>query len=170
MSVLLETSAGEIVIDLKTDECPITCENFIKLCKIKYYNDNLFFNIQSNYIAQTGDPTGTGTGGNSIFGIINNSTIGFKNEINTNKKIFNKIGLVCMASKDNINKSQFFITLRDDDLDHLYGQYTVFGEVAEGMEVLAKLNALFCDEGRHSHSYYILVHNVSPHKHVHLTN
>jgi peptidyl-prolyl cis-trans isomerase-like 4 len=70
MAVLLDTSAGEIVIDLYTDEAPIATKNFLKLCKIKYYNNVLFYNIQQNFIAQTGDPTGTGTGGTSVILII----------------------------------------------------------------------------------------------------
>lgn len=44
MSVMLETSLGELVIDLETEKCPRTCENFLKLCKLKYYNLNAFFN------------------------------------------------------------------------------------------------------------------------------
>ena len=47
-----------MTVDLMTDSCPTTCLNFLKLCKIKYYNNCLFFNIQQNFIAQTGDPTG----------------------------------------------------------------------------------------------------------------
>lgn len=68
MSVLLETSVGDIVIDLYTDECPMTCRNFLKLCKAKYYNGVVFHNVQKDYIIQTGDPTGTGRGGESMFG------------------------------------------------------------------------------------------------------
>ena len=70
MSVLLETSAGEIVIDLYVELCPKITKNFLKLCKMKYYNECLFFNVQYNLIAQTGDPTGTGDGGNSFEGLI----------------------------------------------------------------------------------------------------
>lgn len=68
MSVILETSLGDITIDLYVKECPNTCKNFLKLCKIKYYNNCLFHNIQKDYIVQTGDPTGTGKGGESIYG------------------------------------------------------------------------------------------------------
>ena len=68
MSVILETSLGDITIDLFVKECPNTCKNFLKLCKIKYYNNCLFHNIQKDYIIQTGDPTGTGKGGESIYG------------------------------------------------------------------------------------------------------
>ena len=46
MSVLIETSVGNIVVDLFTDKCPVTAKNFLKLCKIKYYNGCLFFNVQ----------------------------------------------------------------------------------------------------------------------------
>lgn len=147
MSILLDTSAGEIVVDLLTEEAPIACKNFLKLCKIKYYNGCLVYNIQSNYILQTGDPTATGKGGLSIFGILENDpSICFKDEINRLRKI-NKLGLVCMAhQKENTNTSQFFITLRGEDMDHLNGKYTIFGEVAEGLDVLDKLNTLYCDE------------------------
>lgn len=70
MSVLLETSAGAIVVDLFVEDCPAACLNFLKLCKLKYYNNCLFYNVQHNYILQTGDPTGTGEGGQSVFGLI----------------------------------------------------------------------------------------------------
>lgn len=70
MSVLLETSVGDIIIDLYTDQCPNTCRNFLKLCKVKYYNGVVFHNVQKDYIIQTGDPTGTGRGGESMFGYV----------------------------------------------------------------------------------------------------
>ena len=60
MSVLISTSGGAITIDLLTEECPLASENFLKLCKSGYYNGCLFWNVQSNYLAQSGDPTGTG--------------------------------------------------------------------------------------------------------------
>lgn len=68
MSVLLETSLGDIVIDLYVKKCPKTCENFIKLCKTKYYNFCLFHNVQKGFMVQTGDPQGNGTGGESVWG------------------------------------------------------------------------------------------------------
>lgn len=152
MAVLLECSVGELVIDLLIEECPITTKNFLKLCKMKYYNGCLFYNVQQNYICQTGDPTGTGKGGKSIYGFLNgNQADAFEDEISKQKKM-NKVGLVCMAhdqTKENANQSQFFITLRGEDLDNLDGKYTIFGEIAEGLEVLQKLNELYCDgDGR----------------------
>jgi peptidyl-prolyl cis-trans isomerase-like 4 len=68
MSVILETSFGDIVIDLFVSDCPNTTKNFLKLCKIKYYNNCLFHNIQKDYLIQTGDPTNTGKGGESVYG------------------------------------------------------------------------------------------------------
>ena len=106
MAVLLETSKGDLVVDLFTDECPLATRNFLKLCKlavnsqilsspcffhkvaadkhefcqmpspvcfpcrIKYYNNALFHNVQPHFIAQTGDPTGTGKGGDSVYGCV----------------------------------------------------------------------------------------------------
>jgi len=94
MSILMVTSLGDMVIDLHTEKCPLTCKNFLKLCKsvfsiillsfsfffhiimyanivvvirIKYYNGCLFHTVQKDFTAQTGDPTGTGTAGDSIY-------------------------------------------------------------------------------------------------------
>ncbi|CAO3624799.1 unnamed protein product [Cunninghamella blakesleeana] len=154
MSVLLETSLGDIVIDLYTDECPKTSLNFLKLCKIKYYNFSPFHNIQKGFMAQTGNPTGKGDGGSSIFGILNGPEHRyFPAEIRPNLK-HQKRGTVSMAvsatSDDvelgaSVSGSQFFITL-GPDLDYLDGKYTVFGEIAEGFETLDKINASYCDE------------------------
>ena len=60
MSVLIETSLGDLVIDLFADRCPKTTLNFLKLCKLKYYNNCLFFDVQKDFLVQTGDPTHTG--------------------------------------------------------------------------------------------------------------
>ena len=57
MSVLLETSKGDLVIDLFLDEAPQACENFLKLCKIKYYNNCLFHSLQQNHTIECGDPS-----------------------------------------------------------------------------------------------------------------
>lgn len=148
MAVLLETSVGDIVIDLFTDDCPITAKNFLKLCKIKYYNGCLFFNLQPNFIIQSGDPTSTGKGGMSIYGkMYGEQATFFEDEIRKSIR-HNKIGLVSMANNgtENSNRSQFFITLRGEDMSHLDDKHTIFGEIAEGIEVLQQLNNLYCDE------------------------
>ena len=122
MSVLLNTSAGDIVIDLFTEDCPLATKNFLKLCKLKYYNGCLFYNVQPNLIVQTGDPTGTGKGGVSAYGLMyGEQATDFADELHKSRKL-DKVGLVCMAhfgGKENSNRSQFFITLRGEDLEHL---------------------------------------------------
>ncbi|KAJ7948975.1 Peptidyl-prolyl cis-trans isomerase [Quillaja saponaria] len=65
MSVLIVTSLGDNVVDLQTDKCPL--KNFLKLCKVKCYNGCLFHTVQKDFKTQTGDPTGTGTGGDLIY-------------------------------------------------------------------------------------------------------
>ena len=67
MSVVIETSVGDITIDLYVEERPKSCLNFLKLCKMKAFHFNLFHFVQRNFVIQTGDPTGTGRGGESIF-------------------------------------------------------------------------------------------------------
>ncbi|KAI0065808.1 cyclophilin-like protein [Artomyces pyxidatus] len=160
MSLLLETSLGDIVIDLEVDACPKTCENFLKLCKVYYYNLNAFFNVSKDFLAQAGDPTATGTGGESIWSLIasKQGTLGvpryFKPEILPRLKHTEK-GTVSMAVAPTIEGqpeggcgSQFFITLADG-IDYLDGKHAVFGHVVEGLDTLDKLNDVFVDqEGR----------------------
>jgi peptidyl-prolyl cis-trans isomerase-like 4 len=72
----------------------------------------------------------------------------FQDEIIQSRKI-NKAGLICMAHdsrKENANRSQFFITLRGEDMDYLEGRHTVFGEVAEGLDIILNMNNLYIDE------------------------
>ncbi|CAN0889371.1 Peptidyl-prolyl cis-trans isomerase CYP59 [Linum grandiflorum] len=70
MSVLIVTTLGDLVVDLFTEKCPVTCKNFLKLCKIKYYNGCLFHTVQKDFTAQTGDPTGIGSGGDSVYKLL----------------------------------------------------------------------------------------------------
>ncbi|PPR04654.1 hypothetical protein CVT24_011872 [Panaeolus cyanescens] len=157
MSVLFETSLGDIVIDLEVDNCPKTCENFLKLCKVYYYNLNAFFNVSKDFLAQAGDPTATGTGGESIWSYIasqSSSEISFPRyfppEILPKLK-HNRKGTVSMAVAPALEGqkggcgSQFFITLADN-IDYLDGKHAVFGHVVEGLETLDKLNEVFVDQ------------------------
>ncbi|KAK2971980.1 hypothetical protein RJ640_005000 [Escallonia rubra] len=146
MSVMIETSLGSVVVDLHTDLCPLTCKNFLKLCKIKYYNGCLFHTVQKDFTAQTGDPTGTGSGGDSVYKFLyGDQARFFGDEIHLDLK-HSKKGTVAMASAgENLNASQFYFTLRDD-LDYLDGKQTVFGEVAEGLETLDRINEAYVDE------------------------
>ncbi|XP_009106807.1 peptidyl-prolyl cis-trans isomerase CYP59 [Brassica rapa] len=145
MSVLIVTSLGDIVIDLHSSKCPLTCKNFLKLCKIKYYNGCLFHTVQKDFTAQTGDPTGTGLGGDSIYKFLYGEQARFfGDEIHLDLK-HSKTGTVAMASAgENLNASQFYFTLRDD-LDYLDGKHTVFGEIAEGLDTLTRINEAYVD-------------------------
>ena len=68
MKVILKTTVGEIEVELWSKECPKTCRNFVQLCMEGYYNGTIFHRILKDFIAQGGDPTGTGEGGDSIYG------------------------------------------------------------------------------------------------------
>ena len=172
MSVLLETSKGELVIDLFTEESPKASLNFLKLCKLKYYNDCKFFSVQRDFAVQSGDPSNTGEGGESIYGMLKtkdedgNEASGdeeeekkkkkerrfFADEITVDKEQnhrlkHDQIGTVSCANfgREDTNQSQFLITTRDSvpDLD---GKHTIFGRVMEGLDVLQRINEAYCDE------------------------
>ncbi len=66
--MIIKTTLGEIEIELWSKECPKTCRNFVQLCLEGYFDGNIFHRIVKDFIAQTGDPTGTGQGGESIYG------------------------------------------------------------------------------------------------------
>jgi len=149
MSVVIETTQGDLTVDLFLKDRPKTCMNFLKLCKIKAYNLNLFHTVQSDFIAQTGDPSGTGRGGESIFCQLYGEQAKYY-EAETMPRIkHTKQGLISMVNcGENVLGSQFFITL-GTNLDSLDGEHCVFGEVVEGEEVINKLNNTITDtEGR----------------------
>ncbi|XP_056437641.1 peptidyl-prolyl cis-trans isomerase-like 4 [Gadus chalcogrammus] len=146
MAVLLETTLGDIVIDLFTDERPKTSLNFLKLCKIKYYNYCLFHNVQRDFMVQTGDPTGSGRGGDSVFSKLYGDQARFFDVEKVPRIKHKKKGMVSMVNNgNNQHGSQFLITTADS-VDYLDGVHTVFGEVSEGLEVLAKINETFVDK------------------------
>ncbi|KAL3883550.1 hypothetical protein ACJMK2_029803 [Sinanodonta woodiana] len=160
MAVLLETSVGDITIDLYTEERPKCCQNFLKLCKVKYYNFSLFHSIQRNLVAQTGDPTGTGRGGASIFHqLYGDQARYFECEMTPRIK-HTKTGMVSMVNNgNNMHGSQFFITL-GENLDYLNGVHTVFGEVTEGHDVLKKINEAYCDKEHRPYQDIRIYHTI----------
>ncbi|CAD5111989.1 DgyrCDS1243 [Dimorphilus gyrociliatus] len=120
--VLLVTTAGDIDVELWSKECPKACRNFVQLCMEGYYNDTIFHRMVKDFIVQGGDPTGTGEGGDSIYGEP------FKDEFHTRLR-FVRRGLLAMANsgKDD-NGSQFFFTL--GEARELNNKHTIFGKVA----------------------------------------
>lgn len=161
MSVLLITSLGEIVIDLYVDDCPKACTNFIKLCKIKYYNNCLFYNVQKDYLAQSGDPTCKERESSSIYGIVNGeSQKYFEDEINPKFK-HNQIGVVATANPGpNMNTSSFYIQLTNKHLLSLNNKHTIFGKVEEGLDVLMKINNSYCDNDNRPYQNIRIRHTV----------
>ena len=135
--VVFETTQGKIVFALKPDIAPKACENFEALVKKGYYDGISFHRIIRGFMIQGGDPTGTGRGGESIYGKP------FEDEFKPNV-VFNKAGILAMANAGrNTNGSQFFVTTVPTP--HLNGRHTIFGEVVEGMDVVMKLEKVDTD-------------------------
>lgn len=132
--VVLETNLGNVEITLKNDIAPKTCENFIGLVNKQYYDGQIFHRIIKNFMIQGGDPTGTGTGGESIWGK------SFGDEFSPNAK-FDKPGLLAMANRGpNTNGSQFFITTATTPW--LNNKHTIFGEVTSGYDIVKKMESV----------------------------
>ncbi|XP_060934110.1 spliceosome-associated protein CWC27 homolog [Limanda limanda] len=119
--VLLKTSAGDIDIELWSKEAPKACRNFVQLCMEGYYDGTIFHRVVPDFIVQGGDPTGSGTGGESIYGRP------FRDEFHSRLRFIRR-GLVAMANAGpHDNGSQFFFTLgRADELNN---KHTIFGKV-----------------------------------------
>lgn len=125
---ILETSMGTIEIALHTAETPKTVKNFIGLAEKGYYNGVIFHRVIDNFMIQGGDPTGTGRGGESIYGK------GFEDEFVSSLR-HDAPGVVSMANAGpNTNGSQFFITLAPTPW--LDGHHTIFGKVVKGLDVV----------------------------------
>lgn len=138
MSVTLQTDLGDIKIELNCDRAPKACENFLALCASNYYNNCVFHRNIKGFMVQTGDPSGTGKGGTSVW------NKKFDDEIVESLK-HNVRGIVSMANNGpNTNGSQFFITYAKQP--HLDQKYTVFGKVIDGLEVLDDLESLEINE------------------------
>jgi len=119
--VVLHTSLGPFDVELWSKEAPLACRNFVQLGLEGYYDGCIFHRVIKEFMAQTGDPTGTGTGGDSSFGGH------FKDEVHGRLR-FTHRGLLAMASSGpDTNGSQFFITL--DRCEWLNNKHTIFGKV-----------------------------------------
>lgn len=131
----INTAKGDIIIQLYPNDTPKTVMNFATLSKYGYYHNLTFHRVVPGFVIQGGDPNGNGTGGVSIYGPT------FADELNPNTASYlngYKEGVVAMANRGpNTNGSQFFIMLADDPtLPH---QYTIFGKVISGMDVVKKI-------------------------------
>ncbi|SFV64756.1 Peptidyl-prolyl cis-trans isomerase [hydrothermal vent metagenome] len=129
--VVLETNQGNIELKMLPKVAPLAVENFVTHSKNGYYNGLIFHRVIKGFMIQGGDPTGTGTGGESIW------KKEFINEYAPNV-VFDKPFILAMANHGpNTNGSQFFITTVPTP--HLNGGYTIFGEVVSGSDVVQKI-------------------------------
>jgi peptidylprolyl isomerase len=129
--VVLETNQGNIELKMFPKVAPLAVENFVTHAKNGYYNGIIFHRVIKRFMIQGGDPTGTGTGGESIW------KKEFINEYAPNV-VFDRPFLLAMANHGpNTNGSQFFITTVPTP--HLNGGYTIFGEVVAGSDVVQKI-------------------------------
>ncbi len=123
---LLETGKGNIIIELFAKDAPKTVNNFVFLAREGFYDGTTFHRVIPGFMAQGGDPTGTGMG---------EPGYAFPDEFSSQKHL---AGVISMAnSGPNTNGSQFFITYAPQP--HLDGRHSVFGKVTQGMDVLQKL-------------------------------
>ena len=154
----IKTNQGDIKLQLFPDQAPKTVKNFVELAKQGYYKGVIFHRVIPDFMIQGGDPTGTGAGGESIYGQA------FEDEFS--EELFNFKGALSMAnSGPNTNGSQFFIVTNENVPADMVGQmkaagypdeviaryqeggtpwldfhHTVFGQVIEGMDVAQKIS------------------------------
>jgi cyclophilin family peptidyl-prolyl cis-trans isomerase len=125
---IIRTEKGDITLDLFEKQTPITVNNFVVLANLGYYDDSSFHRVIPDFMAQGGDPGGTGAGTPGYT---------FDDEI-VNELRFDREGLLAMANRGfNTNGAQFFITL--GETPWLNDKHTIFGEVIDGMDVVKQL-------------------------------
>jgi cyclophilin family peptidyl-prolyl cis-trans isomerase len=133
----IQTEKGDIVVALFADKAPLAVNNFVFLARNGWYDNVVFHRVIAGFVAQAGDPTGTGFGGPGY---------AFVNETSPDLT-FDRAGLLAMANAGGAqtNGSQFFITFAP--AANLNGGFTIFGEVIEGMDVAESLTVRDPDQG-----------------------
>ena len=122
----IETGKGKLVLELFASDVPVTVNNFVFLAREGFYNGTTFHRVIPGFMAQGGDPTGTGAGGPGY---------SFADEFTEHTHV---TGALSMANAGpNTNGSQFFITYAPQP--HLDGHHSVFGQLTEGMDILEKI-------------------------------
>ncbi len=125
---ILHTAKGDITVQLFADKAPRTVNNFVFLARQGFYDGTIFHRVIADFMAQGGDPTGTGTGGPGYR---------FADEFNPGLK-HDKPGVLSMANAGpNTNGSQFFIT--HVPTPWLDNKHSIFGQVVDGMDVLMSI-------------------------------
>jgi len=135
-TALIKTNFGDIKIEFFTNDAPKTVNNFITLSKDGYYDNVIFHRVISGFMIQGGDPSGTGHGDYGKFP-------GYEFEDELNNQIPYSKGILAMANRGpNTNGSQFFIMHVDYPLPY---NYTIFGNVIEGIDVVDKIASVETD-------------------------
>lgn len=119
--VILHTTVGPLDVELWAKQAPKATRNFMQLCMEGYYNGKIFHRIVKDFLVQGGDPTGTGTGGESIYGEP------FKDEFHSRLRFSHRGIVACASFEKNMNGSQFFITLTETP--ELNKKNIIFGKV-----------------------------------------
>ena len=130
-TAVFKTEKGDITVELFADRAPLTVENFVNLARAGFYDGTTFHRVINGFMAQAGDPTGSGRGGPGYRFADEPSALALKHD---------GAGILSMANAGaNTNGSQFFIT--HGPTPHLNGKHAVFGKVAdqESMAVLMKI-------------------------------
>ena len=137
-SAVIKTSMGNMSIEFFTEDAPLTVNNFINLSRDGYYDNVIFHRVISGFMIQGGDPSGTGHGEMGKF-----PGYKFEDELN-NQRSYDK-GILAMANAGpDTNGSQFFIMHVDYPLPY---QYTIFGIVTEGLDVIDKIASVETGDG-----------------------
>lgn len=126
--ISLQTTLGEIVLEIDADVAPLAATNFVLHTRRGYYDGLTFHRVISGFMIQGGDPAGTGSGGESVFGMP------FADEFNS---LTMDRGVIAMANSGaNTNGSQFFIVQAEGGASYLEGLHTIFGRVTSGLAVV----------------------------------
>lgn len=135
--IKFETTQGTIVFKLFPEVAPKACENFATHIENGYYDGIIFHRVIQDFMVQCGDPTGTGRGGQSIWGKP------FKDECTPDLR-FDKVGILAMANAGpGTNGSQFFITTAKTPWLNM--RHTIFGEVVEGYDIVQAIESVATD-------------------------
>ena len=137
-TAVIKTSMGDMLVDFFTEEAPMTVNNFINLSRDGYYDNVIFHRVISGFMIQGGDPSGTGHGEMGKY-----PGYKFEDELN-NQRSYDK-GILAMANAGpDTNGSQFFIMHVNYPLPY---QYTIFGFVTDGLEVIDKIASVETGDG-----------------------
>lgn len=138
----IETNHGPIIVELAAEEAPIAVNNFVCLARAGYYDFTLFHRVIEEFMIQGGDPTGTGTGGPGYQ---------FEDELPSGEAPYVRGTLAMANAGPNTNGSQFFI-VHQDQTAQFPANYTIFGQVTEGLDVLDALASVPVEEQRNEMS------------------